>query len=254
MMAARMRRLDPNSEIGLMPMPEPCADLPSHLVAQEPGQLGRLGRVGLSLQPGVDVLGVLTEDDHVDLLGVEHRRGNSGEPPHRPEADVEVENLPQGDIEGADPTTDGSGQGSFDPDQVGAECLDGLLWQPVPGLVERLLAGQHLLPRHRLAVLGGGGVEHQLGRRPDIHSGSVTFDEGDDRLVGDMESAVGALGDEIGHAAAAYRHPSHLSPTEAPPAGPGDAPDQAVVLPGRSRIRARRVPGRSRSPGWPWIG
>ena len=82
-MAARIRRFDPNSEMGLMPIPDPSRIVPPHLLAQEGGQLVGLGRVSLSFEAGVDVLGVLAEDDHVHLFGVEHRRGDAGEPTHR---------------------------------------------------------------------------------------------------------------------------------------------------------------------------
>ena len=47
------------------------------------------------LDAGVDVLGVLAEDHHVDLLGVLDRRGHAVEVAHRAQADVEVEHLAQ---------------------------------------------------------------------------------------------------------------------------------------------------------------
>ena len=97
---------------------------------------------------------------------------------------------------------------------MGAEGVDGLVGQPLPCLVEGFLAGQHLLPRHCPAVFGGGGVENQLGRGPDVDAGPVAFDEGDDRLIGDVQSAVGSLGDEVGHNEGAYRYPYPGSPTE----------------------------------------
>ena len=198
-----------------MPMPEPVTDLPAHLVAEEGRQLGRLGGVGLGLEPGVDVLGVLPEDHHVDQFGVDHRGGHSGEPPHRPQAHVEVEDLAERHVERPDATADRCGQRALDADEVGAEGLDGLVGQPVAGLVERLLAGQDLLPGHGLAVLGGGGVEDQLGRRPDVHAGAIALDEGDDRLVGDVECAVGTLGDQIGHG----RQPTGTPPHHRQPSG-----------------------------------
>ena len=61
-----MSRFEPNSEIGLMPMPlisrmsQPKASL------KKRAQLLGLGAARLDLEPGVDVLGVLTEDHHVD--------------------------------------------------------------------------------------------------------------------------------------------------------------------------------------------
>ena len=87
---------------------------------------------------------------------------------------------------------------ALDADQVLAERVDGLLGQPVAGLVEGLLAGEHLFPLDRLAVLADGGVEDELRRGPDVDAGAVALDEGDDRLVGDVQHAIGQ-GDLLGH-------------------------------------------------------
>ena len=61
-----------------------------------------------------------------------------------------------------------------------------------PVRVERLLAGEHFLPRDLLAVLGRGRVHHQLRGGPDVDAGAVAFDVGDDRLVGNRQRAVGS--------------------------------------------------------------
>ena len=150
-------------------------------------QLLGLGGALLDLEAGVDVLGVLAEDHHVDLLGVLHRRRHALEPAHGPQADVEVEDLAQGDVERADAAADRRGERALDADEVLAEGVDRLVGQPVARLVERLLAGEHLLPRDRLAVLGRRRVEDQLGGGPDVDAGAVALDERDDGLVGDGE-------------------------------------------------------------------
>ena len=160
--------------------------------------LRRLRRAFLDLEAGVDVLGVLPEDHHVDLLRVLHGRRHAGEPAHRAQAHVEVEELAQRDVEAADAAADRRGERALDADQVVLERLDGLVGQPVAGRVERLLAREHLFPLDRLAELRRGGVQHQLGGRPDVDAGAVTLDEGDDRLVGDVELTVGQR-DLLGH-------------------------------------------------------
>ena len=147
--------------------------------------------------------------------GCTHRRGHAGEPAHRAQADVEVEDLAQRHVERADAATDRRGERALDPDQVRAERLDGLVGQPVAGLVERLLAGQDLLPGDLVAVLGRGRVEHELGRGPDVDAGAVAFDEGDDGLVGDRERAVVAHADEVCHRRDARGQPDFV------PIGPG---------------------------------
>ena len=125
-------RLDADAGVG--------ADVPAELLLQQLDELLRLGRALLDLEAGVDVLGVLAEDHHVDLLGVLHRRRHALEPAHRAQAHVEVEDLAQRDVERADAAADRRGERALDPDQVLAERVDGLVGQPVAGRVERLLA------------------------------------------------------------------------------------------------------------------
>ena len=163
------------------------ADLLVHLgevVLEEREELLDVLGAGLELDAGVDVLGVLAEDHHVDLLGVLDRRGHALEPADRAEADVEVEQLPQRDVERADAAADGRRQRPLDADQVLAERLDRLVGQPGGELVVRLLAGVDLHPLDLpLAAVGllDGGVEDPHAGAPDVRPGAVAFDERDDR-------------------------------------------------------------------------
>ena len=84
-MAARISRSLPSRETGLMPMP------------QSSGK-----RIRLELDARVDVLGVLPEDHHVHLLRVLHRAGDALEVPDGPEADVEVEQLTERNVQAPD--------------------------------------------------------------------------------------------------------------------------------------------------------
>jgi len=155
--------------------------------------LRRLG-ARLELDAGVDVLGVLPEDDHVHLLRVLHRAGDAPEVPDRPEADVEVEQLAERHVQAPDASTDRRGQRALDAHQVGAERLDGLVGQPVLGLLERLLAGEDLHPGHApLAAVGLGDrrVEDRLGGPPDVPPRPVTLDERDDWPVGHSQCPPG---------------------------------------------------------------
>ena len=158
----------------------------------------RFGRALFDLEARVDVFGVLAEDHHVDQLGVLHRRRHALEPAHRAQAHVEVEELAQRDVERADAAADRRGERALDPDEVLAERVDGLVGQPRAGRVERLLAGEHFLPRDRLAVLRGRRVHDELRRRPDVDTGAVAFDVRDDRLVGN-DSTPSDHRDLVGH-------------------------------------------------------
>ncbi len=88
--------------------------------------------------------------------------GTPVEPADRAEADVEVEHLAERDVERADAAADGRRERPLDADEVGAEGLDRLVGEPVVGLLERLLAGEDLVPGDRLLAAVGlldGGVE-----------------------------------------------------------------------------------------------
>src|SRR5205085_10354727 len=103
-------RLDADARVG--------TDVPSELGLAEGDEPPHLGRALLQLHAGVDVLRVLPEDDHVDLLGVLDGGRLAGEPAHRPQADGEVEDLAEGDVEAADAAADGRGQRPFDAEYV----------------------------------------------------------------------------------------------------------------------------------------
>ncbi len=65
----------------------------------------------------IDVFSVLTKDDHIDLFGCFDGCGHAGEIGHGSQADVEIKNLTQCDVEAADTTTHGRGEWAFDTDE-----------------------------------------------------------------------------------------------------------------------------------------
>ncbi len=157
---------------------------------------GVVGAV-LELDAGVDVLGVFSEDDHVGLLGVLDGGGDAREVADGAEAGVEVEDLAEGDIEGADAAACGGGKGALDADEVLGEVVEGGLGEPFAGGVVGFVARHDLVPVDlALAVVGllDRGVEDELGGVPDVGACAVALDEGDDGMVGDLE-AVGGHGD-----------------------------------------------------------
>src|ERR1700733_11778323 len=147
----------------------------------------------LEFDAGIQVLGVLSEYHHIHLLRRLDRRGYALEPAHWAQADIQIEQLAQGDVQRADAPADRRGQRAFDRDQIFAAGFDGLVRQPAPEGIERLLAGIDLHP-FDLAALPvralDRGVEYAHAGAPDVAAGAVPFDEGDDRALGDHQLAV----------------------------------------------------------------
>src|SRR5690606_18207260 len=100
---------------------------------------------------------------------------------------------------------------------------------------EGLLASEDLLPLDGLAVLVGRGVEHELGGGPDVDARAVPFDERDNRVVGDVQRAVGTDGDLVGHARSLPGHPATPGTVARP------APDRAGIA-GQAAESTNRSP------------
>src|SRR5262249_25574026 len=105
--------------------------------------------------------------------------------------------------------------------EVFLEVLDGLIGQPVIELLEGLLAGVDLAPRDLpLAAVGLGDrrVENANARAPDVSTRTITLDERDDRVIGNVE-LVGA---------------THRNGLTVIRCGHSDPPERASRLPQRS--------------------
>src|SRR5690606_34688643 len=129
---------------------------------------------------------------HVHLLRVLHGARDSAEVLDGTEADVEVEELAERDVQRADPAADGRRERTLDADEELLERLDGILRKPRLEALETLLACEHLHPRDLPPAAIGlldGRVEHPLAGAPDVRSGPVAADEGDDGPVGNDEFA-----------------------------------------------------------------
>src|SRR5690606_23304930 len=163
------------------------------LALEEVEHLRRFGRARGKLDAGVDVFRVLSEDHHVDILRPGHRRLHALEVADGPETDVQVELLPKRDVERPDAAADRRRQWSLDADEIVAERFERFVGQPVAGLLERLLAGEDLVPDDaaRAAVgLLDRRVEHADAGPPDVGAGAVAFDERNDGPVGHDQPAV----------------------------------------------------------------
>src|SRR5207248_10672993 len=95
---------------------------------------------------GVNILGVLAEDDHVHLLRMFYRRRDAAEVLHRAQADVEVEQLSERNVERTDAAANRRRERAFDADDKSLEGLDRVVRQPVVELLEGGFAGEHLEP------------------------------------------------------------------------------------------------------------
>jgi len=165
------------------------------LLREEIENLLRFGRARDVFDAGVDVLRVFPEDHHVDLFGMPHGRRHAAKPADRPQADEQVEHLPQRDVQRSDPAADRRRQRTFDADVMSAECLDRFVRQPGVELLEALLAGKHLFPCDApLAAVRFlyGRIEHAHARAPDVGAGAIAFDERNDRIVGHDELPTAA--------------------------------------------------------------
>jgi hypothetical protein len=192
--AGDRHRLDADAAVG--------PDRDAHLRNQEVDHLLALGRALGPLDAGVDVLGVLAEDDDVELLGAFYRRRRPLVVLDRAHAGVQVETLAHGDVQRANAAAHRRGERSLDGDLVVGDRVERHLRQVLAELGVGLLPHRDLHPGDLAPAAVGVGdraVEDRVGRDPQVGADPVAFDVGDDRVVGDDQLAVldgdlGALG------------------------------------------------------------
>ena len=182
----------------------------AHLVLKEFDDFLHLGRSGVPLDAGVDVFGIFAKDDHVGLLRMLHGGRDAVEVADRAEADVEVELLPQSDVQRTDSAADRRGQRSLDGDQVFADRIDGFAGKPELFAVNPVgfFTGEQLHPGD-LPPAAVGLFDRAV---PDPHRGggdvgtdAVALDEADDRTIRNLK-----LSRRIGGHALACRNLDHF--------------------------------------------
>ena len=163
--------------------------LDAHFILQELDDL--LGAFGFGgpFDAGVDVLGVLAEDDHVGQFRVLQRGRHALEVLHRTDALVEIEFLTQGDVQRTDAAADRGRHRTLDRNRVFLEGVEGFGREPLVRTVDAggFFTGINFHPVNLLGAavgLGDGGVDHLDHDRRDVDADAVAFDEGNDRIVG----------------------------------------------------------------------
>ena len=122
------------------------------------------------------------------------RRRDAGEVLHRAQADVEIEHLPQGDVEGTDAAADRRGQRPLDADQKFPERGHRVIRQPVVEFLEGLLPGMDLEPGDfPFPAIGrlNRRVKDPHAGSPDVRPRAVAANKGDDGIMGNTEFAAG---------------------------------------------------------------
>ena len=152
--------------------------LHAHLLGDEIIEFLGLWSSCLPLYARIDILGILPENTHVDLLGMLDRRFNATEIAHRTLAYIKVERLAKSHVQRTDSSAHGCHQRSLDAYQVIAECVKRGLWKPFACLLVSLATGKHLHPFYpTLALIGFfyGSIDHILADRSDFLANAVTF-------------------------------------------------------------------------------
>ena len=174
--------------------------LDAHFLDEEIDDLLCFGGIGVPFDAGVDVLRILAEDHHVDLLGLLDRRRNSLEVADGAQANVEVELLAQRNIERANAPTHRRREGALDRHDIVLEDVQCFIGQPYVVAVDagRFLAGVDFHPVDLpLAAVGlrDRRVDHPDHHRRDVETGAIALDVGDDRVVRDVEARILVDGD-----------------------------------------------------------
>ena len=172
----------------------------AHLLLQEADHLGRLLRLGRPFDAGVNVFRVFAENNHIDLVGMPDGRGNTVEPFHRPLTDIEVQLLPQRDVQAAASAPDRCRKRSLDGDAVFADCFECFIRKPGVFSIDRigLFAGIDLHPLDLpLPAVGlfDRRIDHLLHRGRDFGADTVAFDKRDNRMIRHIEMAILQHGD-----------------------------------------------------------
>jgi hypothetical protein len=140
------------------------------------------------LDPGVEVLGVLADDDEVDVLVARLQPPDAA---RRPEIGVQPERLAEGHVDAPEALADRGRDRALERHSVTPDRLEDVLRQGRPVLGDAGLAGLDLLPLE----LHTGGVEDAPGCLRQLRSDAVAGDQrhsmGHGRILAGAAPAVG---------------------------------------------------------------
>src|SRR4051795_10357408 len=132
-------------------------------------------RVGGVLDAGVQVLGVLADDDDVDVV---EARPYAGVGLARAQAGVEVELVAQRHVDRAEPGADRRGDRALDGDTVATDRVDRLLRERSAGRLHDVNAGFLHIPVERRSDGAGRGLEYSPSCLGQFGPGAITGNEG----------------------------------------------------------------------------
>ena len=164
-----------------------------HFFVEEFDQLGGFGSSLLPLDSGINVFGVLAEDDDVHALGILHRRGCALVVLHRSDAGIEIENLTQSDVKRANPAADRRGQRAFDGHAKFFDCVNRVLRKPIIEFCLGFFSSKDFVPDHAAfpaISFFDGRIEDAHRGFPDIASGAVAFDKRNDWIGRSLAATI----------------------------------------------------------------
>jgi hypothetical protein len=161
--AGDRERLDRDARVGLDPGSGELLDPADQVTA--------VLRALLELDARVQVLGVLADDDQVDVVVA---RAHAGVRLARPDLGVQVERLAQRDVDRAKPRPHRRGHGALDGHLRAPDRVQHRVGERRAALGHHVRAGVLDLP----VELHAGGLQHPSRRLGDLGSGPVAGDQG----------------------------------------------------------------------------
>ena len=134
-----------------------------HVFVEKLDQFRALRSSLFPLDACVHILSVLAVDHHIHAFGIFHRRRHALVVLHWTHAAIEIENLPQRNVERTNAAAHGRGQRALDGDAELANGVHSVIRQPVVEFRFRLFPGEYFIPCDSTFALIGflhGRVEH----------------------------------------------------------------------------------------------